>query len=1013
MRITQFSVKNYQFTIVIFLMVLALGLTSLLNMPRGEDPPFKAPRFTIIAVYPGTSPNDMEKLVSKPIEDKLHELSDIKRIRTDINDGLSVTDLEFDYSTNADDKYNEVVRELNSIRTTLPEALLSLDVKKAESSNVNTYQLALVSQTATYKQLWDVADALKTQLEKVKELKKVEIHGYPQQQIRVSVDLEKMAQQHLSLPRIIAALQAGAQNIPGGSIDAGGKKFNIKTNGDYTSIDDIRNTVIAAAGDKMVFLRDIADVRMDDEEPSYLARFNGQRCVYITANEKDRTNILANNKAVEPLISAFKKTLPGNMTLYEGFVQAQDVQKRLSHFGRDFIIAILLVAVTLIPLGWRASSVVMISIPLSIAIGLFMLQMLGYTINQLSIVGMVVALGLLVDDSIVVIENIERYLRQGATPLRAAIDATKQISVAVVGCTAILIVSFLPILFLPEGAGDFIRSLPMAVVTTVIASLFVSLTIVPFLSRLILRPHAHPEGNIVLRKLQQLINGSYRRLLNRALAKPYWTLGFAVTLFIAACMLFKVVGFGLFPRSEKPMFLVNIETPLGTSLDKTDSVARFVEAELRRHPDVQHVFSNTGKGNPAVYYNQAQHSEASNFAQLFIRLHPLEVPEMERLVDTLRSRFDHYADAKIEVKQFEQGPLQEAPIAIRLFGDNLDTLRSLSARVEELMHRTPGTIYVNNPLQTYKTDLHLQINKDKAALLGIQTSDIDRMVRMGIAGLNVAQYKDEKGDNYFINVSLPRDQHQTLDAFNKIYIPTPAGAMVPLNQLATLEFETSVPQIKHYNKNRYALVTSFVKNGFNTAVTTQKIEAGLKEMHFPNGYGYMMAGEVESSQESFGNLGTIIVITIFAFLGILLLEFKTFKSTLIVLSVIPLGIVGTVAILLITGNTLSFISVIGIIALAGIEVKNSILLVDYTNQLRAGGMGLDEAIQEAGETRFLPIILTTLTAIGGLIPLVLERSPLYSPLAWVLVGGLISSTVLTRLVTPVMYKLLKPKVHHD
>ncbi|HEY0273529.1 MAG TPA: efflux RND transporter permease subunit, partial [Chitinophaga sp.] len=508
------------------------------------------------------------------------------------------------------------------------------------------------------------------------------------------------------------------------------------------------------------------------------------------------------------------------------------------------------------------------------------------------------------------------------------------------------------------------------------------------------------------------INGSYRPLLHFALGRPYLTLGFAAALFIASCMLFKVVGFGLFPRSEKPMFLINIETPLGTSLDKTDSVARFVEKELRLHPDIQTVFSNTGKGNPAVYYNQAQHSEAANFAQLFIRLHPLEVPEMERLVDTLRARFDHYPDAKIEVKQFEQGPLQEAPIAIRLFGDNLDTLRSLSARVEELMHRTPGTIYVNNPLQTYKTDIHLQLNKDKAALLGIQTSDIDRMVRMGVAGLNIAQYKDEKGDNYFINLSLPRYQHQTLEALNKIYIPTPTGAMVPLQQLATLEFETSVPQIKHYNKNRYALVTSFVKNGYNTAVTTRQIEAGLQQVQFPGGYSYMMAGEVESSQESFGNLGTIIVITIFAFLGILLLEFRTFKSTLIVLSVIPLGIVGTVGILLITGNTLSFISVIGIIALAGIEVKNSILLVDYTNQLRAGGMGLDEAIQEAGETRFLPIILTTLTAIGGLIPLVLERSPLYSPLAWVLVGGLISSTMLTRLVTPVMYKLLKPAVHH-
>jgi multidrug efflux pump subunit AcrB len=1012
MKIVHFAVKNYQFTIVVFLLVLALGMNSLLNMPRGEDPPIKTPNYTIIAVYPGTSPKDMEKLVTKPIEDRLNELNDIKRIRSDINDGLSVTQVEFTYGVNIDDKYNEVVREVNAIRSDLPE-LQSLDIQKYEASDVNTYQLALLSNTASYKELWDKADEFKTQLEKVTEVKKVKIWAYPEQQVRIGIDLEKAAVSNVSVNRIIMAVQGEASNIPGGSVDAGGKKFNIKTTGDYVSLDEIRNTIIRTSDAQIVYLKDLATVTMGYEDETYLARYDGKRCIFLSINEKEKTNIIKVNQKLMPVIERFASALPANMRLENGFIQAEDVGKRLDHFLRDFLIAILLVSITLIPLGWRASAVVMISIPLSISAGLFLLNLFGFTINQLTIVGLVIALGLLVDDSIVVIENIERYLRQGYSPFDAAIKATNQIGVAIMGCTAILIVAFLPILFLPEGSGDFIRSLPMAVVTTVFASLFVSLTIVPFLASLILKKHAHAEGNIILRKLQGGINHVYRPVLHQALKRPWLTLGLAFLLLTGSILLFKVVGFSLFPRSEKPMFVVNIETPLGTNLYKTDSVARSVEhALLEDGKEIKAVFSNVGKGNPRIYYNVTPHDAAANYAQLFVRLRDMEAPELEELIDKWRIRFSGYPDAKIEVRQFEQGPPIESPIALRIFGNNLDTLRRLAGAVEDSLKNIEGTIYINNPLQTYSTDIKVAINTDKAALLGLPTNDIDRSVRMGLSGLNIASYKDEKGDSYAINVALVRNsRHPQPEAFDKLYISSGDGATVPINQVARLQYETTVPVIKHYNRNRYILITSYVKNGFNTQAVTAKLLSSLNRLPFPAGYSFAAGGEVESSQESFGGLGTIILITIFGFIGILILEFGSFKSSLIVLSVIPLGIVGAVSILWVTGNTLSFVAVIGIIALAGIEVKNSILLIDYTNQLREQGMGVNESIELAGETRFLPIILTSLTAIMGMIPLVLERSPFYSPLAWVLIGGLISSTILTRLITPVMYKLILPKVN--
>lgn len=991
-------------------MVLALGILSLFTMPRGEDPTFSAPSFVIVAVYPGTSPNDMEKMVADPIEERLNELSEVKRIKTDINDGLCVVLIDFKYDSDIDNKYNEVVRELNSLRSKLPADLLSLEARKVTASDVNTYQLALVSETESFPKMNDYAEKLKKQLEAIKEVKKVKITGVPEEQVNISVDLEKMAQNKVSLNRVLGSLQSEAANIPGGSIDAGGMKFNIKTSGDYADMDEIRNTVVSTSGARLVYLKDVATVEMGTEEVATKARFNGKRAVFISISEKEQTNIMQVNEKVVPVLTSFEKSLPKSMKLDRGFVQADDVGDRLGHFGRDFIIAILLVLITLLPLGTRASIVVMISIPLSISIGLFMLNALGYTINQLSIVGMVIALGLLVDDSIVVVENIERFLRNGYSRREAAIEATKQIGVAVLGCTATLIIAFLPIVFMPEAAGDFIRSLPMAVITTIVASLFVSLTIVPFLSSRILSSNHSAEGNIFLQYLQKAISGSYRQLLNKSLAHPKMTLLIATLLFIGSLGLFGVVGFSLFPKSDKPMFLVNVETPLGTSVETTDSITRIVEAEILKEKDAKAVFANIGTGNPRVYYNVVDVNNKANFSQIFVRLNALELPEIEELVDRLRGKFASVPGAKIEVKQFEQGPPIDAPIAIRLFGEDLDSLRTLATRVEQMMKATEGTIYVGNPLSNYKTDIHLNINKDKAAMLGIPTVEIDKTVRMGIAGLNVATFKDDEGEDYNMNVRVDRDQHQTLELFNKLYVNSMAGASVPVNQLATLEFETSVPTIKHFNKNRFITITAFVKSGYNTKQLTDVVLKKMDAMKLPTGFTYEAAGEVESSKESFGGLETIVLITFFGFLGVLLLEFRTFKSSLIVLSVIPLGVIGAVLTLLLTGNTMSFVAVVGLIALAGIEVKNSILLVDYTNQLREGGMGLDEAIEVAGETRFLPIILTTLTAIGGLVPLVLEHSPLYSPLAWVLIGGLIVSTLLTRLVTPVMYKILAPDV---
>ncbi|MDP4956700.1 MAG: efflux RND transporter permease subunit [Algoriphagus sp.] len=1011
MKISEFAVKNYQFTLVIFLMTVVLGLTTFLNMPRSEDPVIDAPQFPIIVIYPGASPEDLEELVVDPLEKTIYALENIKRIETEIKDGAAILKVEYQYNEDVDEKYQELVREVNTLRPQLPEEIFSIEVKKVRPSDVNILQIALVSENASRETLKTEADRLQKDLESISELKNVRIHGLPAQVVKIELQLDKIASLNIPLVALIGSIKSELSNIPGGQVDAGNKTFNVKTSGNYGSAEEIAETVVYSLQGRNIHLKDVAMIRDDFEASKYITRLNGYRAIFVTAALKEGTNISKVQEKYSPLLAASTEKMPENIDLIVAFDQADYVNRRLGGLGMDFLIAIALVFVTLLPLGNRAAIIVMISIPLSLAIGLILMNALGYGLNQLSIVGLVVALGLLVDDSIVVVENIERWIRDGYSKKEAALKATQQISISVVGCTVTLIIAFLPLVFLPESSGDFVRSLPMSVITSVLASLVVSLTIIPFLSTWLLKNKAEGHSNKIYDLFQRGIHASYAPLLEKALKKPVATLVLAGTIFFISLGLFPIIGFSLFPSSEKPQFLVNITTPLQSNLPNTDTVVKQVEQEVAKIPELQNFATNVGKGNPRIYYNEIPENERSDYGQLFVQLEPeTSAPRKLEIIQSLKTNFANIIGAKVEVKNFEQGPPVTAPIEIRLAGENLDTLRNLAKKVEDLLNQTKGTIYVNNPVANLKTDIRVSIQKEKARQLGIATSEIDQTVRLALAGLNLGSFTDPKGNERSILLTTPKEDRATLETFEPIYIYNNQGKGIPLSQIADLTFESSTLTIDHYNKNRSVSVSSFVDANYLTDRVLSEVIAKLDQIALPEGYRLSLGGEYETKQESFAGFNTIIIITVFLFIAVLILLFRTFKSTIIVLSVIPLGMVGALIALWITGNSLSFVAIVGLIALAGIEVKTSILLVDFTNQLRKEGVDLDTAIQQSGEIRFLPIVLTTITAIGGLIPIALSTNPLISPLAIVLIGGLISSTLLSRIVTPVLYKLLPPRV---
>jgi multidrug efflux pump subunit AcrB len=1009
MSLLEFPIRRYPFTLVLLLCLVALGWFAFTSVPREEDPYFKIPAASVIAVYPGADPKDLEQLVAKPIEDRLAELDDVRKIETTVTDGLSFTYIEFNANADADKKYDEVTREINALRPDLPAEVQRIELRKASPGLVNTLQVALVSADAPYRELEDYARTLKDALKTVDGVRTAESWAFPPRELRVQLDLQRMAELGLKPSQVIQALQSENADIPAGSLDVGTRTFSLKTLGTYKSLDEVRDTVVASAGGRNVRVRDLAEVSWDSQPLSYIGRFNGQRAVFVTANQKDGYNILDVNVRVEAALQRFAKDLPKRIRLARGFDQARNVANRLDHLYRDLAIAIALVLLTLLPLGLRAASIVMVSIPLSFAFGLTALDFLGYSLNQISIAAFVVALGLLVDDSIVVTENIARHLRGGATRAQAALSGTRQIFVAILGCTATLIFAFLPLMALPGVPGKFIRVLPVTIVATIIGSLLIALFIIPFIASRVLREHDATQGNALLQRVMGAIHRYYRPALHYCLARPRATLAAALGGSLAlSALLVPVIGSSLFPKADTPQFLVTVEAPDGTSLAATDAALRFVEDTLAHTPAVKSWFANLGHGNPLIYYNIVSHGDALNYAEVFVQLQRYDTRATPRLLDQLRAQLARYPGAHIYVKEFVNGPRITAPVSVRVIGPDLEVIERLARRVERLIQATPGTRDVDNPLRVARTNLKLAVDSQKAALLGVPAVEFERAVRLSVSGVPVSTFKDASGEQYEIVVRTRVAARADLASLEQIRVPSASAGLLPVSQLASLQFQKAPTQIERYNRERAATVNAEVDRGFNTARVTAAVVKRLDAMSWPRGYRYTLGGEAESSQEAFGGIGTAIIVAVFGIFAILVLEFGNFKSTLIVLTVVPLGVLGGLTLLLLTGNSISFTASIGFIALIGIEIKNSILFVDFTNQLRAQGVPLGEAIEQAGEIRFLPILLTSATAIGGLLPLALQNVALYSPMAWVIIGGLISSTLLARLVTPVMYKLIPP-----
>lgn len=1003
MKLPELSVKFAPFTVVVSIALLVMGLSAFFALPRKEDPIILVPGATIFVVYPGAQPADMEQLVVEPIEEAVNELEDLDYIRSIAENGIAIISVEFEYGLDADEKYNEVVEKVSGIRSSLPSGVLELNFRKRSNINTVMMQVGLVSSTATDAELEQYGEGLQKRLQRIEGIKTVDLRATQAQQVLIQADLDRLVQLGITLNQLGQAIQGSNLNLPGGSIRMGKRAISLETSGAFQDLDQIRQTVISSYQGQVVLLGDVAEVSLGYEDQRYFARYNGEPAVYVTVVQKEKANIFGVSEEIVREIGVYSQQLPSHVRVEIAFQQADIVQERINGFLGNLLQGIFLVGLVIfMALGVRASIIVIIAIPFSILIGLAGVYQLGFGLQQMTISALVVALGLLVDNSIAIVENIERFLQMGYSRKEAAIEGTKQLAWPISSATLTTLLAFFPLVMMPEKAGDFLKSMPITVMLTLTASLLLALSLTPLISRHFLRKERSYVPPLE-RMGHYLVKGPYKRLLQKVLANPWWTLAITILVFAGSVAMIPLVGASFFPKAERPQFLIRVEAERASHISHTDQLVQQVESVLAQQDEVKSYVGNIGKGNARVYYNVFENSYASNYGDVLVQLHRYEVSEFTALINRLEDAFAQITGAKITIVVFEQGIVATTPIEVRLTGDDLSKLEFLANEIELVIKDVPGLIDLKNPFEASTPLFRLNINREKAGLLGVSLPEIDQTVRTCIAGRVVSQYRDANGKAYDILLRLPQGKEFGPEALAQIYVPTVTGQFVALNQLAELELSRSAVEIAHYDLERYTSLTADFDEAYNLSEVVDEVERRLENYPFPPGYDFRMAGERELRNETFGGMGEAAIIAALLILGVLVLQFQSFLQPLIIFSAIPLAAIGSIWALFFMGLDFSLTAVVGLISLIGIVINDSIVFVDFANQERKAGKSIKEALMSAGSVRFMPIILTSLTTIGGLIPLTILGGTLWAPMSTAMIGGLITSTVLILCVVPVLY----------
>jgi multidrug efflux pump len=1018
MIISNYAIK-FRTAVFVFIAVLTVaGTVAYRQIPREGTPDITIPYVFVTSIYEGTSPEDMEKLVTIPLEKQFNDLENVKNITSTSSEGVSSVVIEYFSGQDIDTALQKARDKVDLARPDLPRDLDEPTIQAINFSTDFPIFIFVLSGSDDVSRLKSIAEDMQDQIERIPGVRQASLAGVREREIRIEFDLTRLIALNLPIETIMNRIVGENKTISAGNIEIDGQKFQIRVPGEYALASEMRDILLVTHQGTPIFLRDIATVSDTYKDVSSISRLNGLTSVSVEVKKRNRENSVTLIGKIKEVVASFP--MPPGVTVTYVMDESEYVDMMIKELENNIVSGfILVVLVLLIFMGWRNSLFVGIAIPLSMLISFAVMMIRESTLNMIVLFSLVLALGMLVDNAIVIIENIFRLRTLGHSRVESARKGAAEVAWPVITSTITTCLAFAPLIFWPDIMGQFMSYLPVTLIITLTASLFVAIVINPAVcSVLIKRPKQNAPG---VDGYHPFVRG-YERLLRLSLHHRggILILGFMFLFFSFELYAHFGLGFELFPEVEPRNAQVSLQYPQGTAIEHTDETIRRIEQLLPAYTDIKFFLSTAGEAGGGGF---AQGNTSPHMGKIHIEFLPAEerTGNTLELIQHLRNTMPKFAGAEITVEQQEEGPPTGAPVSIELAGEDFDELSRIAGDIIRRIEAVPGLVDVQDDLEAALPELQFVVDRNRAALLGLDTQTIGNFLRTSIYGLETSKFRSDQ-EEYDITLRLPKNQRDTLALLEQIYIPLPTGHSVPLSSLGDVMYTGGKGSISRKNQKRVITINGN-NQGRGVDALIREIQPVLANIALPQGYSIKFAGDTEEMQKSMAFLSRAFMIALGLILVILVIQFNSVVLPLIILFSVVLSMIGVTWGLLLTQTKFSVIMTgLGIISLAGIVVNNAIVLIDCIQQRRCEGMDSMEAIVMAGRLRLRPVLLTAVTTVLGLIPMAIgysleihewpprfiagaESSAWWAPMAITVIFGLTLSTVLTLVFIPIMYSL--------
>jgi len=1022
MILNRMALKRQVTVLALLVIIVVAGLYSYSTLPRESFPDITIPYVFVTTTYEGVAPADMEELITIPIERKLKGIDDVEEIRSTSAEGISTVAIKFLPKVDLDDALQKVRDKVDQAEGDLPADLQDDPViKEVNFSDMPVIRVVL-SGPFSLRRLQNLAEDIQDRLESISGVLEARLTGGLEREIHVEFDLDRVRAYNVPFSSIVGSLTNSNVNMPGGSMDIGEGKYLVRVPEDFQHPSEIFSIVAFVRDGKPVYLRDLATIKDAFKDPLTRSRINREKSVTIGVLKRSGENIVRVTDEVKRVVNDMRPELPQTLQIDLTADQSNDVRLMVSDLENNIISGLILVlAVIFFFIGGQSAIFVALAIPYSMFITFSLLTGFNVTLNMVVLFSLILALGMLVDNGIVIVENIYRHMQQGESRQEAAAIGTDQVAWPVITSTLTTLGAFSPMLFWPGIMGEFMGYLPMTLIMALSASLFVALVINPVLSARYQKIKTNKPAKKRASR-EPLIKQFYLVLLKWSLRHRWLVISSAVILLIAATLAFVFFGKGteFFPDTEPRRAYVNIKMPEGTNLDTSDQLVARIENVVSEYEDIRYVIANIGAIGGDPFSQGGTGTHISRVVLDFKDLHDRSRPSSE-IVNEVRQRIlKTIHGAEVQVEKEEEGPPTGPPINIEIFGEDILMLGELAARARKIIKDIPGLVDLKDNFVKGKPEIRVRVDKEKSALMGLDTYTIAYTVKSAINGVKAGVYREGK-DEYDIIARLPERDRQSIKSLKRITVSGPQGEPIPLTSLAAVKLGSGIGAIMRLDQKRVVTVSGDVSGRLANDVI-KDIDARLsQQIDWPKGYSFQFTGEQEEQAKAQAFLGKAFFACIALILLILLTQFNSLVTPLIILASVVFSLIGVFLGLLITGTAFGIIMTgIGVISLAGVVVNNAIVLIDYINQQLAKGLSSTEALLRAGAVRFRPVMLTAITTILGLLPMATgisfdfgkmafdiggESSQWWGPMAVAVIFGLGFATLLTLILVPVLCSL--------